>query len=67
MWIVSEGEVLSAIRYLDPDLPDGSKVDGYRAALRIKRRLRIGLAIASIVALCAIFARYLFDLAHSLP
>ena len=32
--LVSEEEVLSAIGYLRPDLPDGSMLDRYGAALR---------------------------------
>jgi hypothetical protein len=66
-WMVSEEEVLSTIRYLDPDLPDGSKIDGYRATLRLRRRLTIVSAITSIViVLSIIVTKSLSGLAHLL-
>ena len=46
MWMVSEEEVFSAIRYLDPDLPDSSRLDEYQTRLRSKRRLKRSLLIA---------------------
>jgi hypothetical protein len=65
--MVSDEEVLSAIGYLDPDLPDESIIDRYRVALRFRRRLRASFAIASVVVvLCVIFCKILIRLLHFL-
>jgi len=60
MWIVSEEEVFSAIRYLDPDLPDGSKLDEYQAILRSRRRLKLGLLVVFVVIFLSIAIAKLF-------
>lgn len=60
MWIVSEEEVFSAIRYLDPDLPDGSKLDEYQAILRFRRRLKLGLLVVFVVIFLCITIAKLF-------
>ena len=50
IWKVSDAEVSTAIRYLDPDLQDGSKI-ACRFKLRLKRNVTVAFVISSIAAI----------------
>ena len=50
---VSDVEVSAAIRYLDPDLQDYSKI-GWQLKRRLERRIKIALVISSIAAIAYI-------------
>ena len=59
IWKVSDAEVSAAIRYLDPDLQDGSKI-AWRSKPHLRRRITVALVISSIAAILYIAAtRYL--------
>ncbi len=50
IWKVSDAEVSSAIRYLDPDLQDDSKT-GWRSNPRLRRRVKVAFVIVTIAAI----------------